>query len=161
MAPGLADVADAVLAQLPAAEPLGYRLLIERSWPCRCGTIFEAVAVTAFGTTAYKVRTCLDKPRLPVSEWKIVVARDDRALRTLFRLTMRQLLHDAPVVRLVPPDAGCSPGETLQFGQHCWDLGGFPESDCPTTAHAERVLADAVAALGLLRGAAHGPFAWA
>ena len=45
---GLADVADAVLAQLPAAEPVGYRLLIH--WRCSKAameTVFEAVAVTA------------------------------------------------------------------------------------------------------------------
>ena len=154
------DLAESVLAQLPGAEPLGYRLVIERNWPA-VETVFEAVAVTAFGTTVYKARACLDKPLLPVSEWKNVVARDDRALKMLFRLTMRRLSADTLDVRLLPPDAGCSLGETLHFGHyHCWDIGGFTESNCPTAAHAERVLDDAVAALGLLKGPRYGPFAW-
>jgi hypothetical protein len=153
------DVADAVLAQLPATEPLGYRLLIQRTWPTK-ETIFEAVAVTALGTTAYMARYCFEMPILPVSEWRTVVARDERALKALFRLTMRERFMDSPAVVLVAPSEGAPGGSDLQFCSHCWDLGGDPNMDHPVGSHAERVLADAVAALGLLKGPSHGPYAW-
>lgn len=88
------------------------------------------------------------------------MARDERALKTLFRLTMRERFMDSPVVFLVAPSEGAPGGSDLQFGSHCWDLGGDPNINHPVGSHAGRVLADAVAALGLLKGPSDGPFAW-
>ena len=118
--------ADVVLAQLPAAEPLGlHRLLVKGT-----ETVFEAVAcvAVAFGSVAFKARYSAPRasPVRPKREWTTAVARDERALKVIFRSVMSEWRNvwrgELLLVVLMPPEAGDTDdhaqGTILQFGRH-------------------------------------------
>ena len=166
----MCDLAEAILANLPPLEAVGYRLLVQRmgsGFP----TIWEAKAVTAGDRLVYLARRprgaddrhakryARDAPVPPKSEWETLLATNALALKYLLRELLQDFFFADVFVLLMPP---CSTSDDRAQGVE------VPiESYCPGSVGGgdgsvwtERALDEAIAALGVLRGPASGPFSW-
>jgi hypothetical protein len=162
------DVAEAILANLPPLEPVGYRLIIQRT-EAGFPTIFEAKAVAAgdrlvylahhpHGASNHHTWRARDAPVPPKSEWETLMATTASALKYM----MRELLQDVSqnvFVLLMPPHAASDDrlhGREVPVEKY----GGYAVGGGDGTDFSERALDEAISALGILRGPVSGPFSW-
>ena len=162
------DLADAILANLPSLEPVGYRLVIQRSSP-GFPTVFEAKAAATGDRLVYLARhphgasnrhawRAHDAPIPPKSEWETLLATTTSALKFMMREVLQDVSQNVFVL-LMPPHAVSD--DRLQgrevpveaYGRYA--VGGGDGTD-----FSERAMDEAIAALGVLRGLASGPFSW-
>ena len=165
------DLAESVIENLPPAEPAGYRLVVWMFLEGSAVTILEAKAVSCCGKLAYLVRRPHGKldgynpynikkhERIPPKrDWDTFMATSPLQLKFILRETLNDNDPDTNAV-LFPPFVR---SDDRQFGTDVpvssyssHDIGGGDGSGWQ-----ERVLDEAIAALGILKGPVSGPFSW-
>ena len=164
----MCDLAEAILANLPPLEAVGYRLLVQRMGP-GFPTIWEAKAVTTGDRLVYLARRprgaadrhakryAHDTPVPPKSEWETLLATNALALKYLLRELLQEV-HDVFVLLMPPCSTSDGRAQGIEVPIESYNPSGVGGGD--GSVWTERALDEAIAALGVLRGPASGPFSW-